>query len=95
MREKREKKLFLLVMAFFAAACWLRYFDHTINPQDTTAFAFSYRYGFISRGFMGSLLELAGDLTGRDLMNYETVYLWSTVATHLFFSVCLAFWELF
>ena len=54
MREKREIKIFLLVMAFFAAACWLRYFDHTINPQDTTAFAFSYRYGFISRGSWGA-----------------------------------------
>ena len=64
MREKREIKIFLLVMAFFAAACWLRYFDHTINPQDTTAFAFSYRYGFISRGLMGSLLELQDILPG-------------------------------
>lgn len=91
MREKREIKIFLLVMAFFAAACWLRYFDHTINPQDTTAFAFSYRYGFISRGLMGSLLELAGHLTGMDLMTYETVYAWSTVATLLFFCCLFGF----
>ena len=91
MREKREIKIFLLVMVFFAAACWLRYFDHTINPQDTTAFAFSYRYGFISRGFMGSLLGLAGYLTGLDLMNYETVYAWSTVATILFFCCLFGF----
>lgn len=82
--------MFLAILAVFAAACWVCYFDDAINPQNTTAFAFSYRYGFISRGFIGTLLWLFGNLLGRDLMNYETVHLWSMAATLIFF-FCLFF----
>lgn len=86
--RKKNVLKFLVCLASFAVLCWIRYFDHTINPQDTTAFAFTYRYGFISRGLMGTLLEMASSVTGKDLVNYETVYLWSAAATFLFF-LCL------
>lgn len=88
---RKDNRIFLGILALFAAACWICYFDYKINPQDTTVFAFSYRYGFISRGFMGSLLELAQTVTGRDLMNYETVFIWSLAATFLFFLCLFAF----
>lgn len=86
--KRKEVCRFLFLLALFAAACAFRYFDHAINPQDTTAFAFSYRYGFISRGLMGTLLELFDGLIPGNQMTYDTIYLWSGVAT-LFFFVCL------
>ena len=92
-KENGSNAVFFGLLALFAAVCWICYFDHSINPQDTTAFAFSYRYGFISRGFMGTMLELAGKLVGKDLMHYETVFLWSAAATLLFYICLFSFFQ--
>lgn len=76
---------FYVGMILAAIICFAYYFEQQMNPQDTTVFAFSYKYGFISRGFMGTLLLLVNKISPVDAMSYHTVYQMSMAATILFF----------
>ncbi|MBR1572124.1 MAG: hypothetical protein IJ655_05250 [Lachnospiraceae bacterium] len=80
--DKKKKDLYFVIsMIIFAVFVEIRYFEHSINPQDTTAFAFSYKYGFISRGFMGTLLQVLDSVMSRNLLSYKGIYYISFVAT--------------
>ena len=51
--RKKSNITFIILLSIFAVISFLNYFDHSINPQDTTVFAFSYKYGFILRYPLG------------------------------------------
>lgn len=91
--KKRVKEIwsFLGVLFLFAVITFLRYFEHIINEQDTTVFAFSYRYGFISRGFMGSVWAVLDKLLPWNLMSYRGIYLLSFAANMVFFLLLFSF----
>ena len=88
-----QTRVFLFILAIFAALVAVRFFDGEINAQDTTIYAFNYGYGFISRGLMGSILCLLDSLTAADLMNYETIYAISIAGTAGFFVSLFAFYR--
>jgi len=88
---KRKKFLGLLVL--FAVACGLRYFKSEMNAQNTTVFAFSYDYGFISRGLMGTIWQWLDKIIPWDLMNFQAIYIFSGIATFVFFIVLFAFYN--
>lgn len=60
MKEKylnKADRRFLLSLVGFAIVCILYYYEGRMNVQNTTAYLFSYRYGFIPRGLVGSILD--------------------------------------
>ena len=79
--SRRQILKFLSILAVFSAIVAIRFFDHEINPQGTTVFAFSYKYGFISRGFMGTVLQVLDTLLPWNLMCFDFIYLLSKLAT--------------
>ncbi len=79
--EKKNNLRFIVAMALFAIVVGIRYFEHGINAQDTTAFAFSYKYGFISRAFMGTFLQILDNIFPQNLMSYKGIYYLSYIAT--------------
>lgn len=91
-REEKRRK-FLFSLALFVIPCVLRYFNGKMNAQNTTVFAFSYKYGFISRGLMGSVWQLLDKLLPFDLMNFNSIQLFSGIATIIFFVVLFMFYN--
>ena len=87
--EKNKKNFeFLVGLFLFAIIDILFSFRHTMNPQDTTVFAFSYKYGFISRGLAGTCLKILDMLLPGNQMTYGTIYTISEIVTVIFF-ICL------
>lgn len=93
---RNQNMTFLAALAVFAAASSVRYFSYEMSMYNTTPFALSYKYGFISRGFMGTLWAFLDGLAPKSLMNYRSLYmfsLWSTVLylalLFVLFAVCL------
>lgn len=90
-REKRNIA-FLFVMAIFAVICFVKYFDHSINAQDTTVFAFSYKYGFISRGLMGTLWLIMDYILPMNLMDFSSIYTFTKIVTVVWYIVLFWFY---
>ena len=72
---KSEDGSFFFALFAWMCFCWFRYFERTMEFYNTTLFALSYRYGFISRGLLGTMWELLDKITPMSLMNYRSVYL--------------------
>ena len=72
---KSEDGSFFFALFAWMCFCWFRYFERTMEFYNTTLFALSYSYGFISRGLLGTMWELLDKITPMSLMNYRSVYL--------------------
>lgn len=95
--EKVKRNMpFLAGMFIFAMFAIIRFFERKMDIMNTTVYAISYKYGFTSRGFLGSVLAFLNKLTEADIMNYNTIYKISKLVTvgfifvlFCFFVVCL------
>ncbi len=85
---------FLLILFAFAVVCILFYFEHRMNPQDTTIFAFSYKYGFISRGLLGTIWQGLDKILPFSIMNFEAIYFFTIVVTVIFFVMLFVFFKI-
>jgi len=82
--------LLFVLLIFFTCALYAHYRTFDIAPINSTTFAFSYKYGFISRGLIGSVFSLISSIIP-DLYSPGGVIkfsLWSAVLTY---AVCLTF----
>ena len=92
--EKVEKKRywqFIACMFAFSVFYYLRYFKHVMTEYNTTLFAMSYKYGFISRGMLGTLWAGLDRLLPVNLMTYEAVYWFNWGITWLFSLLVIVF----
>lgn len=92
--EKIEKKRywqFIACMFAFSVFYYLRYFKHVMTEYNTTLFAMSYKYGFISRGMLGTFWEGLDRLLPVNLMTYEAVYWFNWGITWLFSLLVIVF----
>lgn len=92
LKVRKKIRMFILVLSGLAILCSIRYFGHAINPQDTTIFAFSYKYGFISRGLMGTIWSFVDKITPFSLMSFNAIYRFTELMTVLFFVLLLYFY---
>jgi len=90
-REKRNIA-FLFTMAIFAVICFVKFFDRNINAQDTTVFAFSYKYGFISRGLMGTFWWILDEILPMNLMDFSSIYKFTLMITVIWYMVLFWFY---
>lgn len=91
-RDKR-RWAFLFALGIAIILSVLFYFEHRINQQNTTVFAFSYKYGFISRGFLGSVWLVLNKILPIDIMNYEAIYDFTKLITAIYFVILLLFYN--
>jgi hypothetical protein len=70
-QKKRRNAKQLLVLFLFAFALSTRYYVGIVNCLNTTQYAFSYKYGLISRGFLGSVVRLVNWVFSINLLNYD------------------------
>ena len=85
--NKLEKKdrLFLLAMLVFCALCTMYYFRAEMSEYNTTLYVLSYKYGFISRGLVGTVWQWLDSVLPFDLMNYFSIYNTNLLITGIFY----------
>lgn len=89
--EKCSEKKYIVLMAVIMTFLFLRFYDGEVIRINTTMFAFSYKYGFISRGLVGSIYALLDTVVPFDLMHYGCVLIFTLGMTILFYVMLLIF----
>lgn len=91
--KKKNHISFLPALAIFALACFIRYFRSYMSTYNTTLFALSYEYGFISRGLMGTIYNFWDSILPWELHNYMGVYNFNGLFTVIYFLVLFWFYN--
>ena len=92
MTADRRKAIgkFFIILLIFAALLGLKLFEKGMNEQNTTALVMSYEYGFIARGFIGTLVSLLAK-AGMNLYSYTGAMVISAAATVVLYAVAFVF----
>ena len=56
----RSMVRFMMVLTIFGFAIFLKNYLERMESYNTTILAFTYQYGFISRGFLGTIISMSG-----------------------------------
>jgi len=93
MLDKRanEIKVFYIAWIGLAFVLFVKYFDASVNKINSTMFSFSYKYGFISRGFVGSVYQFINKVISIDIMHYKYLFYFVLGVTLLFY-ILLAYY---
>lgn len=97
MKEKisalKERKLdsFVLTWFLFVVVLWWKFYQEEVEIINTTSLAFHYGYGFISRGFMGTIFLLVDKILPGNQMTYDGVMAFTHVTTLLYIALLLWF----
>lgn len=91
-RKKRNLRRVVLIFVFgivLSARCWVG----IVNCLNTTVYAFSYKYGFISRAFMGTVLRVFNLVLNifapYDLLTYEGIVFFSKLLNTIFIAMLM------
>ncbi len=83
--ELKKKKAYLLgLLATLEVLLFLRDYGGYVNSYNSSIFALSYKYGFVSRGLSGSIFRMVDKVLPFDIMNYNGVLRYSQAVTALF-----------
>lgn len=88
--NKRNIIFFAGLVGYILLAVCL-YFEQAMDIMNTTVFALHYGHGFLSRGVLGTFLQLWDQYSSVDLLSYHTVYQISEAATALYLILLLLF----
>ena len=75
--EKRRHLKQVFMIAVFGFMLSARYYVGIVNCLNTTVYAFSYKYGYISRGFMGTVLRVINKIVPMELLTYQGIVYFS------------------
>ena len=93
MFPEREKSNFKFILLLFTMAVVFAviFFEGGMNEQNAAALAISYKYGFLSRGLVGTILTVLYDI-GINLYTYRRILLLSAAATFLLYHLIFIFY---
>ncbi len=89
---KRRKK-FMGLLLFLSVVLFFYSYDDKVTAYNTTLYAFTYKYGFISRAFIGSLYHAIDRLVPWDMISYEHSLLYTRIVTALFYVLLFIFFR--
>lgn len=86
MKERFEKFIktkygFITALGLVMFAIAIRNFDSEITEYNTTPFAVSYKYGFLSRAFLGSAYKFLDMILPFDMMSWLSIYRFTIIIT--------------
>lgn len=89
----KNSKTRTYLCALIALTILLIYLSYSgsVNKINATMLAFTYEYGFISRGFIGSVYHLFDLILPFDLMNYGCVQIFTQTVTLCFYLLLFVF----
>lgn len=90
--KKRNMFSFLVIWGIITIGLFLKTFDWTANSYNTSILAISYKFGFTSRGLIGTIYQFLGDYVGVDIWNYFVAfkfYVICTVVCYIAFAIMM------
>ena len=90
--KKRNMFSFLVIWGIITIGLFLNTFDWTANSYNTSILVISYKYGFTSRGLIGTIYQFLGNLVGVDIWNYFVAfkfYVICTVVCYIAFAIMM------
>ena len=84
----KDNRKFMIYLSVFSVILILFNLASRTNSYNATTLAFSYRYGFIPRGLIGSIYQGLNDILPIDLNCYRAVNNYTLLITVLF-AVCI------
>ncbi|MCR5099081.1 MAG: hypothetical protein K6B14_09060 [Lachnospiraceae bacterium] len=74
-----------MLLGVFAFILFCYSYGSKVTSYNTTLYAFSYRYGFISRAFIGTIYQGLGTVFGFDMLHYDSALKFTQIITGIFF----------
>lgn len=81
----------LVIFILLTFVLFIRFFDGTVNQINATMLAFSYKYGFISRGLIGTIYAALNRILPFDMMNYTYTYRFTFAITLVYYAILISF----
>lgn len=91
MKSLTQRRLqYICGLILFALMLFVRFYDSFLSSYNSTILAFSYKYGFISRGLLGTIYQFVDAILPFDMMQYIWALRFSQ-ALLLFFYIFFVF----
>ena len=87
----KSKKIFISIMVVLITVIFFSNYDGDIDSYNTTILALNYSYGFISRGFTGTVFMLLSKCLPIDIITPEGAKVFLMVSTILLFFIIVMF----
>ena len=99
MPKKKQISRFMWLLILLSCAIFFLDYDERVLPYNSTILAFSYKYGFISRGLAGTIYQWIDHILPVNMIDYAMVLRFTLIVTLayyvLFFDFCYQFMKRF
>ena len=89
--QKNRNKIFMGVMAIFMCLMAYSFFVMQLSSFNVTLYAFSYKYGFMSRGLIGTIYQGIDYILPGNQMTYEALYVFNIIITVIYLVMLFVF----
>ncbi|MCR5144576.1 MAG: hypothetical protein K6B67_04640 [Lachnospiraceae bacterium] len=89
--KKQSINAYMWTLLIISFGSFIYSYREMVENYNTTVLAFTYKYGFISRGFIGTLYHGLDSILPVDLINYEAVVWVCLVVTIIIYLIFLCF----
>ena len=91
MPKKKQISSFLWILILLSCAIFFLDYDERVLPYNSTILAFSYKYGFISRGLAGTIYQWIDHILPVNMIDYAMVLRFTLIVTLAFYVLFFAF----
>lgn len=91
MPKKKQISRFMWLLILLSCAIFFLDYDERVLPYNSTILAFSYKYGFISRGLAGTLYQWIDHILPVNMIDYAMVLRFTLIVTLAFYVLFFAF----
>lgn len=89
--EERKIVPFGGTVLVFAVALFVKFYEGTVEKLNTTVMAFCYEYGFISRGFIGTIYHVIDKIVPVDVFTFANARRFMLLVTVVYFIILFVF----
>lgn len=91
MPKKKQISRFMWLLILLSCAIFFLDYDERVLPYNSTILAFSYKYGFISRGLVGTIYQWIDHILPVNMIDYAMVLRFTLIVTLAFYVLFFAF----
>lgn len=91
MPKKKQISRFMWLLILLSCAIFFLDYDERVLPYNSTILAFSYKYGFISRGLAGTIYQWIDHILPVNMIDYAMVLRFTLIVTLAFYVIFFAF----
>lgn len=91
MPKKKQISRFMWLLILLSCAIFFLDYDERVLPYNSTILAFSYKYGFISRGLAGTIYQWIDHILPVNMIDYAMVLRFTLSVTLAFYVLFFAF----